>query len=158
MDSQHTQVRREILDADTFRLSAGGCTFTYKRLKPGALLLTISGDDVGQFGAATLDEINAEFERFGAITLFVDTRSAVGPSTPVMQAWTAYFAANRKKLKSVDILILPESKLLHLTVSIVHHLSGLGGLLHIFSNLSNFHAAIRNEVPSYDRTAGFTPT
>jgi len=133
------------VDDTTLRLSAGGCSFTYRRLKPGALLLTITGDDTGQFGAATIDEVNAEFERFGTLKLFVDTHQASGPSTAVMEAWTAYFAANRKKLKGVTILVNAESKLLHLTIKIVKHLSNTGGLLQIIDDAKAFHESVARE-------------
>lgn len=138
-------ILREQIDPSTLRLSAGGCAFTYARIRPGALLVTITGDDAGQFGTATIDEVNAEFERFGPLQLFVDTQHASGPSTAVMEAWTAYFAANRKKLKSVMILVNAESRLLHLTVRIVKHLSGTGGLLQILDDDKAFREAIARE-------------
>ena len=142
-------VKRESIDPETVRLSAEGCSFTYRRLKPGKLLLTIDGDDHGQFGAATIDEVNAEFDRFGVMTLFVDTIQASGPATSVMEAWTAYFGANRKKFTRIAILVSPDSQLLHLTVSIVQHLSGMVGQLRIFGSKDDFTAAIRAEVPEY---------
>jgi hypothetical protein len=141
------EIRREILDPNTFRLTSGNCSFTYRRLKPGVLLMTIVGNDSGQFGTATIDEVNAEYDRFGVVTLFVDTKGAAGPATGVMEAWTAYFSANRKKLKHVSIMVAPESKLLHLTVSIVQHLSGMGGLLQIYGEPAKFRAAIQQEIP-----------
>lgn len=137
-----SQIKREVLSQSEVRLTAGDCSFTYKRLKPATLLMTIRGNDSGQFGAATMDEVNDEFERFGPVTLFVDTQHAAGPATEVMEAWTAYFSANRKKLTGVHILVLPESKLLHLTVSIVQHLSGMGGLLQIHADVPRFNAAL----------------
>jgi hypothetical protein len=138
-------IQREQINASTLRLSTGDCSFTYERLKPGALLVTIRGDDSGQFGTATIDEVNAEFERFGPLALLVDTSAASGPSTAVMEAWTAYFAANRKKLKRVCILVNAESKLLHLTVKIVKHLSGTGGLLQISDDPKVFAEIIAKE-------------
>ena len=146
-------IRREIIDARTVLLSADGCSFTYRRLKPGVLLMVIDGDDLGQFGTATQDEVNAEYERFGTVSLFVDTRAAQGPATEVMEAWTAFFSANRKKFKRVAVLSLPESKLLHLTVKIVQHLSGVGGLFQIVGDAETFEAAIRQEVPKYSSSA-----
>ena len=140
-------IQRETLDGNTIRLSADRCSFTYRRLKPGIVLMTIAGNDHGQFGAAAIDEVNAEFERFGIVTLYVDTRAAAGPSTSVMEAWTAYFSANRSKLRRVSIMVPPESKLLHLTVSIVQHLSGMGGVLQIFGDVERFQAAIQQDVP-----------
>ena len=147
--SADARVTRETVDPQTVRLSAGGCSFTYRRLKPGKLLLAISGDDKGQFGTAAIDEVNAEFDRFGKLTLFVDAYNASGPATSVMEAWTAYFAANRPKFNNIGILVAPQSKLLHLTVSIVQHLSGMGGQLRVFGSDQDFTKAIQAEVPDY---------
>ena len=148
-DSPIIQLRRETIASHIVQLSAGNCSFTYRRLKPGVLLLTIKGDDLGHFGSATLDELNAEFDRFGSMSLYVDAQAAEGPATEVMEAWTAFFASNRKKFKRIVILVLPESKLLHLTVKIVQHLSGVGKLFRIFSDPQNFHTAIKREVPTF---------
>lgn len=148
-DSPTLQLRRDIVASDTMRLSTGGCSFTYRRLKPGVLLLTIIGDDLGHFGSATLDELNAEFDRFGSMSLYVDAQAAEGPATEVMEAWTAFFASNQKKFKRIVILVLPESKLLHLTVKIVQHLSGVGKIFRVVSDPRNFHAAIKREVPAF---------
>jgi hypothetical protein len=49
----------------------------------------------------------------------------------------------------VVILVEPESKLLHLTVSIVQHISRTGGLIRIDGDTADFEAAIRKEVPEF---------
>jgi hypothetical protein len=143
-------IRHETLSADTFKLSAGPCSFTYRRIKPGALLMTINGDDTGQFGTATIDEVTAEYERFGTVSLYVNALDANGPATAVMKTWTAYFAANRKKLKTVVVLVSPESKLLHLTVSIVQHLSETGGLIKVVGTLDGFHQIIKQDIRGFE--------
>jgi hypothetical protein len=143
---------REVLADGVVRLTAGACTFLYERLRPGVLLITISGQDNGQFGPATVDEAAAEFGRFsGPVRLFVDTRGATGPTRQVMETWTEWFAANRARLERVVILVPPESKLLHLTVSIVQHISRTGGLIRICGETAEFEAAIRKEVPGFSR-------
>src|SRR5688572_6182407 len=97
-----TAVQREILPDGAVRLAAGACSFLYRRPKPGVLLISIHGDDRGQFGPATVDEAAAEFNRTEQkLQLFVDTRGATGPTRDVMETWTEWFAANRQRLDRV---------------------------------------------------------
>lgn len=143
-------MQRDVVENGSIRLTAQRCSFLFERLRPGVLLITIDGDDVGQFGTAPLDEIEQEFARFNApVQVFVDARRALGPSTAVMETWTAWLAANKHKLHKLDVCILEESKLLHLTVSIAKHLSRTGNLIGICSNVEEFAAAIRRSAPSF---------
>lgn len=136
-------VQRDTLDNGSVRLLAGGCEFLYERLQPGVLRITIRGNDVGQFGHATLDELALEYERTGApISVFVDATRATGPSTVVMETWTAWLAASARKLQALVVLIPEGSKLLHLTVSIAKHLSRTGDVIRICSTQSEFDGAI----------------
>lgn len=136
-------VQRLVLADGSVRLTSGKCTFDYRRLRPGVLLVAIAGDDRGQFGPATVDELAAELTRTPQpLRLFVDTRGATGPTREVMETWTEWFAANRARLEQVVVLIPPESQLLHLTVSIAKHLSRTGGLIRICGDEQEFQAAI----------------
>lgn len=132
------------------RLTAGACVFDLRRLSPGVLLVTIAGDDRGQFGTAVLDELDAEMARFGKpLLLFFDMRKAMGPSTPVMEMWTAWIANHRQKLRRIVLLVLPESKVLHLTLSIAQLLSRTGSLFRLCGDVDEFARMVRDEVPSF---------
>ena len=48
-------VSREELPNGDVRLFDSACTFTFRRIRAGVLLVTISGNDTGQFGTRTLD-------------------------------------------------------------------------------------------------------
>ena len=145
-------VTREVLSDGSIRLRAERCEFRFRRLRPGALLVTIDGNDHGQFGPATVDEVAAEFTRTGEpLRLYFDTAAASGPTTGVMETWTAWLAANRQRLASVVVLVPPESKLLHLTVSIAQHLSRTGELLQICSSADEFRRAVDRESSSVSR-------
>ena len=99
MTKTPNSVVRDVLANGSVRLSAGGCSFDYQRLKPGVMLVTIRGNDIGQFGPATVDELAAEFGRSTqALQLFVDTQGAIGPAREVMETWTEWFAANRSEI------------------------------------------------------------
>ena len=150
MPMPQTSVTRDVLSDGSVRLRSGACSFDYERLQPGIVLMNIRGNDVGQFGPATVDEVSAEFARATQpLQLFVDTRGAIGPARQVMETWTEWFAANRARLERVVILVSPESQLLHLTVSIARHLSRTGGLIRICGDVEEFQNAIRTVVPDY---------
>lgn len=131
------EVKKEILGAEV-RLTAGNCTFTFKRPKPGILHVVIAGLDNGQFGTTTLDEIRAEIGRNRPIELFVDAREAVGASVSVSDEWTKFFATHRSDLTRVHVLV--GSKVVQLTVAIAQHLSRTGNLIQIYSDPELFAA------------------
>ncbi|HSS39346.1 MAG TPA: hypothetical protein VLT58_11300, partial [Polyangia bacterium] len=95
-------VTRTVASDGQVRLSAGGCTFDYRRIRPGALVVTIVGHDTGQFGTTTLDEIRLEMLRHRPVDLFVDAREALAPPISVSTEWTRFFSMNRDQLRPVD--------------------------------------------------------
>jgi hypothetical protein len=134
-------VEREVLADGTVRLKTATCSFHFRRLKPGALLVTVVGDDKGELGMAPLDEMSAEITRFSSLELLVDARSTTGVDTAVADHWTAWFKANRTKLKSVNILTT--SKFMTLVMSIAKHLSRTGDMIAIHSKPEAFEAIVR---------------
>jgi hypothetical protein len=136
--------QREIHKDGTISLRSVNCEFLYRRLRPGALHVTIVGDDKGEFGMAPLHEMDAEIARSAPIALFVDTRGARGAATSVTEDWTAWFASNQGNLRSVSILAT--SKFVHLIVSIAKHLSRTGEMIRIYTDEAPFEAAVAREV------------
>jgi hypothetical protein len=122
------------------RLSAGGCTFTFRRLRPAVLLVTINGNDKGQFGTATLDEIRLEILRGKPLELFVDARDATGVAVSVSEDWTRFFTQNRENLSRVSVLV--GSRIMNLTIAIAQHLSRTGNLIQIYSDPATFDARV----------------
>jgi hypothetical protein len=158
MVMQPANIERRELAGGEVQLSAGRCIFSYRRLRPGALLVTIRGEDLGQFGSATVDEVAAEFKRFGQpIGLYVDLRQAKGPATVVMETWTEWLAAQRANLRRVVILVPPESPVLHLTISIAQHLSRTGNLLRLCGDAGEFQRALADEAPGFQLDVGTSP-
>lgn len=133
-------MNRETLPDGQLELSAGDCTFRFRRLRSGVLLVTITGDDRGEFGTATLDEIRMEILRNKPLELFVDARAAIGAALSVSNDWTAFFSTNRENLERVSVLV--GSKVVSLTVAIAQHLSRTGNLIQIYSDPAMFDARV----------------
>lgn len=139
-------IRREET-RQTVHLQDDQCTFRFERLRPGALLVTISGYDRGTFGTAALDELTAEKGRYAPLTLFVDAADARGATWEVSQQWTSWFTANRAGLARVHVLV--GSKYLHLTISVAKELSRTGDLIAIYADRDRFEDAVRKLVPTW---------
>lgn len=131
-----TTIRRDILDGGSILLSAPGCSFEFRRPRPGVLHIIVNGYDRGMFGTGTLDEIGAAIARDGKITAFVDARDVSGVSVEVSEDWTRFFERNRENLSRVHVLV--GSKVFGLTVAIVQHLSNTGNLIKIYSDPETF--------------------
>ena len=131
-------IERTTLPDGRWQLAADKAAFVYERLRPGVLLMTISGFDNGQFGTASLDEIRLEMLRQRPVELFVDAQQAIAVSVSVSKEWTQFFALNREQLTRVSVLV--GSKAIELTVAIAQHLSQTGNLIQIYSDVELFRA------------------
>lgn len=134
-------IQRKVLADGRVQMTAGNAEFMFERLKPGVMLVTVTGIDKGQFGTATLDEIRLEMLRQRPVELFVDAEAAVAISVEVSREWTQFFALNREHLKRVSVLV--GSKAIELTVAIAQHLSRTGNLIQIYSDRDLFHARVQ---------------
>ena len=131
-----SELIKQTLPDGRLQLRAGAGSFTFQRLCRGALLITIDGNDTGQFGTAALDEIRLECLRHGPLDLLIDAHGAALVSTQVSQEWTRFFSDNRQQLRRVSVLT--GSKLVNLAVAIARHLSHTGKLIQIYSDSELF--------------------
>jgi hypothetical protein len=135
-------VLREMLQGGAVRLGGRGCGFLVSRLAPRQLLLTAYGRDDGRLGSAPLDEMAAELDRFGPpLRVFADARGAQGVAAVVQDRWREWFAARRKELAGVDVLV-PDA-VVQLAISTVRHFAGGGEWMRVLSDAAAFEAAVR---------------
>jgi len=133
----------EKLPDGAVRLSGSdGCTFTFRRLRPGAMLVVIAGYDTGVLGDAPLDIMTAEAQRSGALQLFVDTRDVTGVVTPVREAWTAWFMRHQAQLQRVTVLV--SDKLINSAVGVAKHFSRTGDLIRLVTEPARFDELTRS--------------
>jgi hypothetical protein len=143
-------IHRETLDDGSIRLSANGCSFVYTRLRPGAVLVTIEGRDLGALGDAPLDELAAEIRRYPPVDLYMDTRDATFAATSVSDAWTSFFSANHAQLRRVRILV--SSRFVHLVVEVAKLFSRTGELIQIDADAARFDEAVARVASATSRT------
>ena len=131
---------RETLPDGSILLRAARCRFTFRRPRPGVLLVIIDGYDDGAFGDAPFDHIFADIARFGTLELFVDTTQALGAVTSVRESWTAWFAAQKPRLRRVHLA--GASKFMLSALHITKELSRTGDLIQVYSDHAAFMAAL----------------
>jgi hypothetical protein len=132
-------------------LSSEHCTFTFERLRPGAILVRISGYDRGDFGTAPLDELVAEIGRNAPLELFIDASDARGAAWDVSMQWTSWFREYQDSLARVDILV--DSKLVQQTILVAKELSRTLNLLSVYTNAETFAALVQVRTPERASTA-----
>jgi len=137
--TQPTLTRNVLADGNV-RLASQQGSFTFKRIRPGLLFVTITGHDTGAFGTAALDEITHVLQRERPLTLFVDTREAQSVAPSVRDDWTRFFASNRAQLSAVHVLT--SSKAVHLSVAVAQHFSDTGNLIRLYSTPETFEAKL----------------
>ncbi len=134
------EVIKKIVDGRHVHLTAGQGEFIFQQLGNGALLVTIVGNDIGQFGSTALDEIRLALLRQGVLELLIDAERAANVSVEVSQEWTKFFSASREQLSRVSVLT--GTKLINLTVAIAQHLSNTGNLIQIYTDRGLFDVAV----------------
>lgn len=135
---ENASIQREIAPDGTVVLRAGRGTFRYRRPRAGVLDITIEGQDNGQFGTASLDEVAVALVRERPLEIFVDASAASMPSVAVSRQWGQFIALNRNDLTRVSILV--SSRSLELTIAIVQHLSQTGKLIQLYTDPETFEA------------------
>ncbi|WP_373045606.1 hypothetical protein [Vulgatibacter sp.] len=146
----------ELLPGGAERCSVGGCTYVVTRLRPGALLVSVHGDDRGAAGDWIFERLGAEARRFARpLRLFVDLREARGAAPLVQESWTAFFRERRSLLERVTLLTAePWTKLV---VAIARHLAGAEGWIDSSNDPAAFSEAIGGRQPALQLEAKALP-
>lgn len=133
---QTAGITRTVLPDGTIQLASARCTFSYRRVRSGVLLVTISGIDEGQFGTMALDEIRVHLLEHRPLELFVDAEAAIAVMVEANREWTHFFAAHRRKLRRASVLV--GNRAIQLAVAIAQHLSDTGNLIQIYTDKGLF--------------------
>jgi len=96
---------RRVETSDGVRLSGDRCTLEMRRLKPGAVVLTITGDDAGELGAAPHEELDKEIARYGPLDLRVDARGTTGVGPGVAAGWTEFIRRRGDRVRKAVVLV-----------------------------------------------------
>jgi hypothetical protein len=127
---------RRVREDGAVELEAPDLRFVIARHAPGVVSVTIHGDDRDQLGAAPFAELEAELARHSPLTVLFDTVGTSGAATPVREAWTSWFAANRSRLRAVHVLT--STKFVTTAIDVARHFSRTGELIQITTDRAAF--------------------
>ncbi|HEX8706473.1 MAG TPA: hypothetical protein VF815_46995 [Myxococcaceae bacterium] len=142
-------MERETLPDGSLRLREGGCTHTYTRLRPGVMLVRITGYDRGELVSVAFEPLNAELSVRAPLALLVDVTGAEGAAKPASDAWTEWFRTRKPQLQEVHVLVT--SKYLDFIVNVAKHFSRTGELIQVYSDAGRFEANAARLVPGLKR-------
>jgi hypothetical protein len=125
---------------DSFHFEGVHCTVTVRRLHDWALLVEISGRDVGEHGDRPMTALAGLLPAKGKTELFIDARRALGPSTDVSAAWAVWLAQRREAFSRVNMLT--GSRFVQLTADFVRKWSALNDAMRIYTDPTAFETAL----------------
>ena len=140
-------IQREMQTDGDLRLSSNACSYTFVRICPGTLYMTIAGRETGDLGRAPLGEFAAEAALHPPLRLFIDMSGLSHVAEPVSDDWTAWFQANQRAVRKVDVLA-PEV-FVRLIVAVSQVFSRTGDLIRIHTEPCAFEAAVREAAPKF---------
>jgi hypothetical protein len=114
-------------------------TLRLQRPVRGVVLLVISGTDIGEHGSAPFDALELDVVT-GPFHLFIDARESRGVSVEVSSEWRRWLSDHRASLLGVHMLT--GSRYVHVTATFVRSFAELGELMRIYTDASQFEAAL----------------
>lgn len=127
-------------DSAALRLEGLHCTLTIERPVPGVVVVTIAGNDVGEFARAPLEELAKDLAQNRKIELFVDTRETQGVTLDASTEWAVWLAQHRHQLHHLTMLV--GSRFVELTARFVRRFAGLEGIMRLTTDPSAFEDAL----------------
>lgn len=133
-----------MLPAEGKRLEGIHCSMLIKVPAPAVVVISIDGTDVGELGQAPFQALTPLLKNQAAIELFIDARSARGPSIDVSSDWAWWLLAHRAQLLHVSMLT--GSRFVQLSAALVRSFADLGDTMRLYTDDRVFEGALSNAV------------
>src|SRR5579872_2701087 len=125
-------------DSTEILLDGVHCDISVRSFDHQVVVLVISGTDVGEFGEVPMRKLEELMPEDNLVQLFVDARKVRGASIEVSAGWAKWMAANRTKLRRVNML--PGSRFIEITADFVRRFADLQGIMRIYTDAKAFDA------------------
>jgi hypothetical protein len=112
---------------------------TIDRRRPGVVLVTFVGTDVGQFGDAPFRALE-DHVAASPVDLFIDARGAKGASIDVSGAWARWIGAHRDRLNAVHMLT--GTRFIQLSADFVRRFAGVEDRMRLYAEPVAFEEAL----------------
>jgi hypothetical protein len=140
---------RQVMADGAILIRGVSIVFRVQRLKPGIVLLTVSGGRAKRAEDAAaerimLEELDREIEANGGITVFADMRDSSTMAAQSREVASEWLRAHKQHIRASHILV--RSKLIEMAMSVISMVVG-GGLLHVYSRVPEFMQALHGAAP-----------
>jgi hypothetical protein len=123
------------------RYESGNCRLALDHPSARALLITVSGWDIGEFGDAPLRELEKVLDAGDGVEIFIDAREVKGVSMEVSNGWAQWLKAHRAHLTGVRMLT--GSRFTQMTADFVRRYAELSDIMTVHRSSSEFDTALR---------------
>ena len=122
------------------RFEAMHCVISIRRAGDRAVVVEISGSDVGELGDRPLEALDELLDEIDRAELFIDARHARGPSVDVSAKWAHWLRTRQERLSRVNMLT--RSQFVRLTADFVRRFSELGERMRLYADPAAFDAEL----------------
>src|SRR3954453_8360240 len=150
--------RMEAPQSAEFRYDGVHCEFVICRPAPGAVVLRITGTDVGELGDAPMQGLDQCLAGSEPVHFFIDARDTRGASIEVSGEWAVWLSARKPRFSRISMLV--GSRFIEVTADFVRRFAALEGVMRIYTDpvafdeeLSGELSAIGNQLSAPDRQA-----
>jgi hypothetical protein len=112
--------------------------------RPGVVVLTIEGHDIGEFGPEPLRRLEKYLSDNQSIELYIDARRTKGVSVEVSSEWALWLGVNRAHFEHISMLT--GSRFIQITAEFVRGFSDLQGVMRIYTEGGAFDEALASSV------------
>ena len=116
------------------------CTLLIEQPTADVIVLRISGSDIGEFGDAPMQALDARLDSRTPVQFFIDARDVRGASIEVSGEWARWLSAHKDGLRSVTMLT--GSRLIQITAEFVRRFAALQGIMQICTEPEVFDFAL----------------
>ena len=112
------------------------CRLAIEQPAAGIIVLRLTGWDVGEFGAAPMNEIASLLGSGDSHQLFIDARQVKGATIDVSNDWALWLRANRRRF--AHITMLTGAPFVQLTAKFVRRFAGLDDIMRVYTDAAAF--------------------
>lgn len=119
------------------------CIMEITRPAAGLVVLTIEGRDVGEFGDAPFQELEADLAS-PPLEMFIDSRASRGASVDVSNEWARWL--RRRKAGFARVTMLTGSRFIEITADFVRRFADLDDVMRVTTDPAAFDAALADAI------------
>jgi hypothetical protein len=128
------------------RYEGAHCTLTIRRPAARVLVVSLSGQDVGEFRDVPHRELEKDLGN-GLVELYIDAREGLGATVDVSSVWALWLQA--KKAHFAHVSMLTGSRFIQMSAEFVKRFAGMGEVMRLYTDPAAFDAALAASVAGF---------